>query len=239
MKRLHEFIDVEQMNREVCRRLLLTAADCVASRGCFHLVLAGGATPAPLYQLLGQASDIRWPDWHIYFSDERCLPAGDSTRNDSMARTHWLDHVAIPERQIHPIAAELGSRQGALDYDRLLQHCPRFDLILLGIGEDGHTASLFPKDSDTTPGFTLARPVQQAPKAPADRVSMTAECLNRTDRVWFLAAGENKRNIVTAWLRGDDMPANLIRGAGGTDIFFDRQVAVASEPGAQTGGATS
>ena len=238
MKRLHEFIDVEQMHREVCRRLLLTAADCVASRGCFHLVLAGGATPAPLYQQLAQASDIRWPDWHIYFSDERCLPAGDPARNDSMARTRWLDHVAIPERQIHPIAAELGCRQGALDYDRLLQHSPHFDLVLLGLGEDGHTASLFPEDGETPTGFTLARPVQQAPKAPAERVSMTAQCLNRTDRAWFLAAGDHKRDIVTAWLRGDDMPANRVRGKGGTDIFFDRRVAPAPTS-TQTGGATS
>jgi 6-phosphogluconolactonase len=224
MKRLHEFNDAQHLNQEVCRRLITVSNDCLANKGSFHLVLAGGSTPRQLYQQLKQATDAQWQGWHIYFSDERCLPTGDEQRNDNMAKTAWLDHVAIPQRQIHPIEAQLGSRQGAINYDRLLQHCPRFDLVLLGIGEDGHTASLFPGDTDTGPGFSNARPVTRAPKPPAERVSMTPDRLSRSDRVWFLVSGENKRPALQAWLQNQPSPASQIKTANGVDVFSDQNI---------------
>ena len=221
MKRLHEFTDAKHMTDDICRRLINTANDCLTSKGSFHLVLAGGNTPRQLYQQLAQAPDAQWQGWHIYFGDERCLPVDDAQRNDSMAKSVWLDHVAIPHRQLHPIDAELGARQGAINYDRLLAHSPRFDLVLLGVGEDGHTASLFPGDSDTPAGFTYARPVTKSPKPPAERVSMTAERLSLTDRAWFLASGDIKRAVLEAWLRDEPLPVSLVRPPGGVDIFCD------------------
>jgi 6-phosphogluconolactonase len=142
-RRWHEFDSVIDFEQAARRFILEHAERAIAARGAFSIVLAGGNTPRNIYRALCDA-DTDWSAWHVYFGDERCLPADDPERNSHMARSAWLDHVAIPSQQIHPIPGELGPETAADSYARELAEVGEFDLVLLGLGEDGHTASLFP-----------------------------------------------------------------------------------------------
>jgi 6-phosphogluconolactonase len=150
----------------------------IEARGVFHLVLAGGSTPIALYRALAArpAGDSRW---HIWFGDERCLPPGHAERNNVMAEAAWLAGSAIPPENRLPIPAERGAEAAAADYTATLAAAPIFDLVLLGMGEDGHTASLFPgHELGAAPGSPAVLAVHDAPKPPPDRVSLSAARLS-------------------------------------------------------------
>lgn len=197
-------------------------AAALAERGEFHIVLAGGGTPARVYEALAGESHT-WLRWRIWYGDERCLPVGHPERNASMAESAWLKRVPIPGANIRPIPTELGARAGAEAYARALAGTGRFDLVLLGLGEDGHTASLFPgKDPGEAPDAPAALPVFAAPKPPAERVSLSARRLSDARRVLFLVAGPGKREVVAAWRAGRPIPAAAVRPAGGVDVLIDQ-----------------
>ena len=195
--------------------------DYLNARRCqdFRIVLAGGSTPRIVYSQLKHAA-CDWALWQVYFGDERCYPSGDPRRNESLARDTWLDHVTIPDQQIYPIAAQPDAETAAADYARVVGDMPAFDLVLLGLGEDGHTASLFP---DQRIGFEANAPaavaVHDAPKPPADRVSLSAARLSQTNKLMFLITGAGKRAAVKRWRDGQDIPAAQINPAGGVDVF--------------------
>jgi 6-phosphogluconolactonase len=128
------------------------------------------AHPLAVYRRLVEPP-ADWARWHLFFGDERCLPAGDPERNSLAARAVWLDRVPIPPDNVHPIRAELGAEPAAAHYAELIRDRLPFDLVLLGLGEDGHTASLFP--GHAIQDAALVMPVHDAPKPPADRVSLT------------------------------------------------------------------
>lgn len=211
--------DVEALQRDACRRIRDAAAQAMEQRGRFVIVLAGGSTPCGVYQLLREA-ETNWSRWHIYFGDERCLPADDAGRNSRMAGTAWLDHVPVPSAQIHAIPAECGVKAAALAYTETLRDVGDFDLVLLGLGEDGHTASLFP-GHDWTPAARApdALAVFDAPKPPAQRVSLSATRLSRAREVLFMVAGEAKRHAVAQWRAAADIPVRTIRPAAGVDVL--------------------
>lgn len=190
-------------------------------RGAFHIVLAGGGTPRKLYEQLAQEQHD-WARWHIWFGDERCLPPADAERNHRMAMEACLAQVAIPVRNIHAIPAEKGAAAAAEIYSRALAEVGNFDLVLLGLGEDGHTASLFPGhdwgEAIDAPA-TLA--VADAPKPPPERVSLSARRLSQAEAVLFLVTGAGKREAVKAWRGGAALPAAAIRPANGVDVLLD------------------
>lgn len=201
--------------------LLNSARAAITARGQFHLVLAGGTTPERIYRAL-QKIDTDWSAWHIYFGDERCLPADDTERNSTMAKAAWLDQVPIPPAQIHLMPGEQGAVQGALSYARSLRGMGSFDLVLLGLGEDAHTASLFPgHDWGMTPDAPDTLAVLTSPKPPPERISLSAARLSRSRQVLFLVSGLAKRPAVAQWLAGADIPARSIRPPGGVDILID------------------
>jgi len=192
------------------------------ARGVFHLVLAGGSTPIALYRELAarHAGDVRWKIW---FGDERCLPPDHAERNSVMAEAAWLSGSAIPPENRLPIPAERGAEAAAADYAAMLAAVPSFDLVLLGMGEDGHTASLFPgHDWGTTQGSPAVLPVHDAPKPPPDRVSLSAARLSDSRSVWFIISGEGKSDTVTRWRKGEALPVTAIRGRNETLAWLDQ-----------------
>ena len=203
--------DMEELGMAVAQRVAELATQAIAARGAFLVALAGGETPRRCYEKL-RYLPVNWAHVQVYFGDERCLPAGDAQRNDRMAYDVLLSHVAIPPANIHVIPAELGASEAAVRYAAKLSHAAPLDLVLLGMGEDGHTASLFP-GNPATGGKALAVPVSNAPKPPAERVSLDLGALNAARHKIFLVAGAGKRTALERILRGEPLPAARIFAA--------------------------
>jgi 6-phosphogluconolactonase len=219
--RWHRFADVAALVAAAVDYVARAAAQAIHERGVFHIVLAGGNTPRAVYRKLVQL-DTNWARWQVWFGDERCLPAGNAKRNDSMACTEWLDHVPLSPANIHPIAAEPGGAAAAQAYMRELEQVGEFDLVLLGLGEDGHTASLFPGDAASVQSDSSdVVAVTNAPKPPPQRVSLGAGRLGRSREVLFLVAGAGKRDAVRRWRAGEDLPAAHVMPSEGVDVYLD------------------
>lgn len=219
--RWHALTGADALQRSACERILASATRAIEAQRRFSIVLAGGSTPRATYAALA-AADSDWSRWDIYFGDERCLPPDDAGRNSRMAADVWLDHVPIAPTQIHAIPAELGADAGARAYAGTLRGVGDFDLVLLGLGEDGHTASLFPGHAwgaDAAAPDTLA--VFDAPKPPPERISLSAARLGRAREVLFLVDGDAKRDAVARWRAGADIPARAIRPRAGVDVLVE------------------
>jgi len=208
--------------RQAASRLIAQAAsDAIQARGAFHLVLAGGSTPRAVYQTLSDL-DTDWGAWHIYFGDERVLSPDHPDRNSNMAYEAWLAQVPIPPHQIHPMPTEQGLDAAATAYADLLRDVGDFDLVLLGLGEDGHTASLFPEHDWGVAGDAPdVLQVHDAPKPPPQRLSLSAHRLSRARQVLFLVTGAGKGAAVARWKNGEAIPAAAIHCDNGVDVLLD------------------
>ncbi|OZA27271.1 MAG: 6-phosphogluconolactonase [Hydrogenophilales bacterium 17-64-11] len=215
------FADADALVRALADALCAEAAAAIAARGVFQLVLAGGGTPRALYAELARrgAGDARR---HIWYGDERCLPANDPERNSAMAEAAWLAASNIPEEQRWPIPAEYGAGEGAAVYADWLARVDDFDVVLLGMGEDGHTASLFPgHDWGAQAESPDALAVHDAPKPPPERVSLSAARLNRSAKMWFVVTGTGKRDALRRWRRGEALPVAAVQGKLETVAWLD------------------
>jgi len=189
----------------VAQRIAEVAAQAISARGEFRLALAGGETPRRCYQQLCKLP-LDWTHVQVFFGDERCLPKGDPQRNDTMAFAALLNHVAIPSDNIHIIPAEQGAILAALSYADTLKQFKPLDLVLLGMGEDGHTASLFPGNQATELPDTVV-PVFDAPKPPPQRVSLGMKVLQAVRQRIFMVAGVGKREALIQIFDGVQLPA--------------------------------
>lgn len=213
--------DAAALQREAFKRILDAANRAISRRGRFLIVLAGGNTPRELYRML-RTAQTRWERWQIHFGDERCLVVDDPDRNSHMAAEELLDHVPVPAENIHAIPAEIGASAGAREYTRQLRDIGYFDMVLLGLGEDGHTASLFPGHVEgVAANAPAAVAVFDAPKPPAQRISLSAARLSRAREVMFLVTGESKRDAITRWRNGEPIPAAAIRPEAGVDVLVE------------------
>ena len=208
-----------------------TASDCVARRGAFMVALSGGSTPKALYTLLASDhhwSQLPWPQTHVFWSDERCVPPDDPQSNYRMAQQALLAHVAIPAEQIHRMRGEDEPSSAAAAYASLLAQefgtpDPRFDLILLGLGDDGHTASLFPHSRalDDVEHLVAAPFVE---KLRAYRLTLTLRVLNHAAKVIFLVSGAAKADALQAVLEesveAHAWPARMVQPAQGELIWL-------------------
>ncbi|TFH07746.1 MAG: 6-phosphogluconolactonase [Nitrosomonadales bacterium] len=218
--------DQSELHQAALRIILDNATMSIQQRGKFHFVLSGGDTPRGVYQ---QLRSIRadWSSWHIYFSDERCLLPNDPNLNFRMAGEAWLDHVPIPGNQLYKIPIELGAGRAACEYAQTLRSVGIFDLTFLGLGEDGHTASLFPgHEWGAAPDSPDALAVFDAPKPPLHRVSMSAARLNRSRQVVFLVSGESKHMVVAKWRKDENIPARAIMPKAGADVLLESSLLV-------------
>ena len=217
--RWHTLETADQVAQASYQHILAAAEHAIADHGTFKLVLAGGSTPEKVYRLLAQA-EADWAKWFIYYGDERCLPVDHADRNSLMASQAFLDKVAIPEAQIFTIPAELGPEQAAKAYQHIVASALPFDMVLLGMGEDGHTASLFPGHQHRED--ELAHAVYNSPKPPPERVSISAKALSSTQQLIFLITGANKQEAVKNWRSGQDLPVAAIVPENPIDIYIDR-----------------
>lgn len=225
--------------RRAAEHFIHLAAQAIAEKGRFAVALSGGSTPRSLYTLLANdpyREQVRWSAVHVFWGDERCVPPDHLESNYGMAREALLAKVNIPVENVHRMAAEKPPEQAAEEYERILHtffnlkpgELPHFDLILLGLGPDGHTASLFPG----TPvlheqGRLVAAPFVE--KLNAYRLTLTLPVLNHAANVTFLVEGEAKASVVRDVIEGkrdpDRLPAQLIRPANGVLIWLIDQAA--------------
>lgn len=194
--------------------------DAVSERGACYIALAGGETPRGCYQRLAgsYSTSLPWDRVHVYWSDERQVSLTDPASNYGMAKAALLDRVGIPQGNIHPLVGDplpalkqVPTGPGGF---------PRFDLVHLGLGEDGHTASLFPGDPALDERQAWVRAVH-AVKPPPDRLTLTFPVLNTARAVLFLVQGEGKRRPLAGVMAGDaSLPASRVRPADGELRFI-------------------
>ena len=212
--------DPQQLAEAAARDFASKAEAAIAERGSFTVALAGGSTPKATYEILARdyADGLDWSRVHVFFGDERTVPPDHEDSNYLMAQRTLLSRV--PVGSIHRMRGELPPAEAAAAYEQELQEffgpdsVPAFDLILLGIGEDGHTASLFPETSalDVTDRWVVANPVL---KLETTRLTLTIPVINAAKAVTFLVAGEGKTEALKQILEGDAdpraYPAKFIR----------------------------
>jgi 6-phosphogluconolactonase len=208
---------------------VLAAAQAAAPRA--HVALAGGSTPRRAYELIAERG-VEWEALELWFGDERALPPDDPESNFAMVAETLLEGLRPPPPVVHRIPGELGAQAAAAEYARELgAHAPAdpggvpvLDLVLLGLGEDGHTASLFPNFPALEVRGVPCVAVLDAPKPPPERVTLTLEVLNAARRTVVLAVGAGKAEAVARALAGPDpaVPASLLEAA---ELVVDRAAA--------------
>ncbi len=211
--------DNAQLVEMLAARLVMTARQCVDQRGSFSLALSGGSTPKALYQKLASPawkSQIEWTKCDIVFGDDRAVAPDDALSNYRMARETLLDFVGARVYRIETERADLES--AAADYEAVLRGLGgRLDIVLLGLGDDGHTASLFPGSPqlEVTNRWVTATPVATL-EPHVRRITLTFDCINAARHAWFLATGASKAARVYDVLRGPKNIAQL--PAQGVDL---------------------
>lgn len=227
--------DPAALAEEAARRFVAAAGAAIAARGRFTVALSGGSTPKVLFGRLAASpwvGQVAWANVHVYWGDERTVPPTDGQSNYAMAKETLLDRVPIPAGQIHRIVAENPDPNAAADaYATTLRQTfgladgefPRFDLIHLGLGTEGHTASLFPGSPALGETTRLAAAPWVA-KLDTHRITLTPPVLNAAREVQFLAAGAEKAAIVRTILRGprnpDEYPAQIVAPADGALVWL-------------------
>jgi 6-phosphogluconolactonase len=194
----------------------------VAARGRCFLALSGGETPRGCYQRLAAAPyqrELPWSKVYVYWSDERQVPLDDPSSNYAMARTALLEHVPIPAAQIFPLVGDPLPALSRVPRDPAGR--PRFDIIHLGLGEDGHTASLFPGHPALSEAKALLLAIHDSPKPPPERLTFTLPVINAARAVLFMVQGAGKREALTRVLGRDPaLPASRVQPTDGELQFI-------------------
>jgi 6-phosphogluconolactonase len=221
---------LEEVGGEAAARFRRLAAESIAATGRFFVALSGGSTPRALYRSLAEPPSrdaIDWPRVHLFWGDERFVPADHPDSNYRLAREAFISRVPIPTGNVHPFPADAADPQtAAAQYDETLRRffaspereAPRFDLILLGLGADGHTASLFPGSPALDEDGRLAV-AAYVPKLDAWRLTLTPSVLRAARHIIFLVAGLDKASALREVLQGPydphRLPAQLARPEDG------------------------
>ena len=231
---VHVYSSSEVLSRAAARMFAARSEEAIEERGRFAVVLAGGSTPETMYGILARdyMARIDWSRVYVFFGDERSVPPHHEDSNHKMASEVLLDHV--PVANVHRMRGELPPDEAAEAYEEELrtffgaEDAPRFDLILLGVGGDGHTASLFPETSalEVHDRWVVANPVL---KLDTTRITLTVPVINAARAVLFLVAGGDKAEALEKILEGDpdprEYPASLIQPQGGPAWMLDEAAA--------------
>jgi 6-phosphogluconolactonase len=221
MNALHVFPDPSTLAHAAAERFVELAQAAIDARRRFLVALAGGSTPRPVYRTLADepfASRVDWTRVHVFWGDERCVPPDHPDSNYRMARESLLDHVPIPDPNVYRIKGEVVPDWAASSYEMELERVfgpdGRLDLILLGLGEDGHTASLFP-DTTVLEEEEYAVDALYLGKLGAWRVTLTLPVINAARHVLFLVTGEEKADVLARVRAGEQLPAALVQPEAG------------------------
>ena len=225
------FNDLEALSQAAAEIFADLANRAIIERGRYSVALSGGHTPRRLYEILADSpyrEQIHWEAVHIFWGDERCVPADDPRSNTHMARQTLLNHVPVPANHIHPILGDLPAALAVSHYEAALQDFfgvqpPTFDLILLGLGENAHTASLFPHTSVLGESERWVSEVYVTEQS-MYRITMTAPLINQAKEVIFLVSGTEKASALQSVLEGayrpHEFPAQLIHPNGAHPIWL-------------------
>jgi 6-phosphogluconolactonase len=244
------FENAQKTAAAAAERFVELAKKAIKDHGQFFVAFSGGSTPRPMYQLLGQKAlqnRIEWNKVQVFWSDERCVPPDDDQSNYHMTRMSLLDHIPLPEENIHRIKGELDPDAAAAQYEKAIHEVfgmsqeekhdlpvfPRFDLVMLGLGENGHTASLFPNTRalEEEKRWAVANFI---PEMDSWRITFTYPLINHAAHIIFLVTGEKKAQIFHELLEGDneqlEYPALGIEPLDGTlEWFLDKAAASPSK----------
>lgn len=243
-EQFHVVASARVLAEEAADRIEAAASEATRSRDRFTIVLSGGATPRTLYRILDvkpRWGRIDWSRTEIFFSDERCVPPDDPHSNYHMAFRALLHRVPVRNGMIHRIKGEMEPEKAAEEYEAEVRKSfdggvPRFDLVLLGLGSDGHTASIFPASPAMKEAARIAV-ASKAPTEPQSRITLTLPAINAARQVVFLISGERKQDALL-WIvedreRGPDarLPASLVAPVDGRLVYMvDRAAAPFLDP---------
>ena len=211
------FKDINELSQYAANLFIETANQSIEKRGRFLTALSGGSTPMRLYELLGNQfqNKVNWSRVHFFWGDERCVPVDDAGNSYGQTKKVLFDKINIPDENIHRVLSELEPDSAAKEYARTLTAFaesplawPHFDLVLLGMGDDGHTASLFPNSPVDMDSPTLAVTANYQGR-PANRVTLTPKVLNSSRNIVFLVTGKSKAETLSRVLNGTYLPQEL------------------------------
>lgn len=234
------FPNAEELAKKSAQFIVETIQRCLSQQTRFSLALAGGSTPKKTYQTLAQRefqNQIPWDKVHLFWGDERLVPPDHPDSNYHMVKEALLDHILIPDENVHRIRTELENpKEIAENYEHELQHffdpnqkghSIRFDLVLLGLGENGHIASLFP-DSNWTPDTSEAVLALWIPELNAFRISLSCRTLNSSKNIYFIVSGSKREilnRVLNTPIHGKGLPAQLIHPKDGKLLWLIDQEA--------------
>lgn len=231
MSEVRRYSDANHLAHAAAELFVTLSKPAVAEQGRFTVALSGGSTPKALYQLLARepyANQIEWPHVHIFWGDERCVPADHPDSNYRMARETFLQSVPLLPENIHPIHGDIDPAQASAEYEQQLRiffgnGLPVFDLILLGMGDDGHTASLFPGTAaiHEQNRWVIGHYVE---KLETWRLTLTPPVINAAVQVTFLVVGKSKAERLRDVLKGpyqpDVLPSQIVKPTEGRLVWL-------------------
>ncbi len=239
---LHIFSTSQELGQAAAIHVSHLSEQAIAAQGRFTVALSGGSLPKLLCPPLVAEplrTQIDWSAWYVFWADERCVPLTDAESNYRLAREYLFEHVNIPPGQIYALADSLDPAAAAAAYQTSLTQVfqaeagqlPRFDLILLGMGEDGHTASLFPGHPLLQETERWVAPIFDSPKPPPERITLTLPVIKNARQVAFVAAGAGKADILSRVLgtdaSSDLLPAQMVQPVEGELHWFVDEAAAA------------
>jgi 6-phosphogluconolactonase len=235
-KHIHVYHSPDDIAKAVADHITKISSEAIRTRNRFTIAFSGGSVLDCIGSILCTEpfhTLIQWDKWHVFFSDERCVPLSDTNSNYKKAHDLFLKHVTIPYQQIYTINDTLSAADAAQDYQSKIAHIfqsddefPSFDLILLGVGEDGHTASLFPNHPVLDEKKQWIAYIREAPKPPSTRITFTIPLINHAYQIFVILFNQAKANILASIIKEDPnedtLPIKKIRPMHGTiDYFVD------------------
>lgn len=230
-KNLLVFKGLDEISVFVIEKWLEISHNAIEKNGRFAVALSGGKTPVPLYNKLVELKELfQWDKTDIFLVDERFVDFNNSESNFRMIKEALLDHIDVPVENIHPVPIEEDAELSAVQYEKDMISflnlanggIPRLDLVLLGVGEDGHIASLFPGTSALNETGKLAIATMPPDISKRERITITLPVINNADNIFFIAIGTNKAIIIKEIIEGDNrlLPAAIVNPEEGKSVFL-------------------